>query len=160
MEIQDLSKILKDHTFVEGMTPEQVEFLAGCAKNMRVDAGEYLVREGSEANQTLLVRRGRVALEIHAPGKGPARVQTVEPGEVIGWSWLFPPYRWHFDARALESTLVLAFDGACLRKKCEDDHDLGYAFLKRLVRTIHDRLERTRVQLLDVYGKEYDHGGP
>ena len=154
MKIETLSQVLKTHPFLAGMDAEHIEFLTGCASNMRFEAGEFLARSGDATEHTYLLRSGRVALEVFVPGKGATRVQTIEGGEALGWSWLFPPYEWHFDARALESTRVLAFDGACLRKKLEADHHLGYEFLKRLIRAAHQRLERTRLQMLDVYGGE------
>jgi CRP-like cAMP-binding protein len=73
-------------------------------------------------------------------------------GEVLGWSWLIPPYHWKFDARAIEQTRALALDGKCLRTKCEEDHDLGYELLKRFAQIMEERLQATRLQLLDVYG--------
>jgi CRP-like cAMP-binding protein len=80
-------------------------------------------------------------------------IQTVGPGELLGWSWLMPPYRWHFDARALEQTRALSFDGTCIRNKCETDHRLGYELMKRLAYVFTQRLEASRLQLLDVYGR-------
>lgn len=157
--MENLERLLLEHPFFKDMAPEHVRFLTGCARNQRFDTGAYLAREGQEANTTLLVRRGRVALEIHQPAGGPRNLQTVEEGEVIGWSWLFPPYQWHFDARALSPTLVLAFDGSCLRKKCEEDTRLGYELLKRLLFTVHKRLERSRFQLVDMYKGPRDAAG-
>jgi hypothetical protein len=93
-----------------------------------------------------------VQLEIFAPGRGAVTIQTVDEGDVVGWSWLFPPFRWHFDARALDSVRAVAFDGACLRDKCDDDHSLGYELLRRFSPVMLARLQATRLQLLDVYG--------
>jgi CRP/FNR family transcriptional regulator, cyclic AMP receptor protein len=73
---------------------------------------------------------------------------------VLGWSWLFPPYRWHFDASASAETSAVVLDGACLRGKCEDDASLGYRLMKRFAQLIQQRLQETRLQLLDVYGGE------
>jgi CRP/FNR family cyclic AMP-dependent transcriptional regulator len=152
--MEDLSRLLRDHPFVRGLDEQKIEFLAGCASNVRFGAGEYLVREGGEADASFLVRTGRVVLEIDVPGRGPAQIQTVEEGEVLGWSWLYPPYRWRFDARAVTPVRAFRIDGACLRAKCEADHDLGYELVKRLLYQVHQRLERTRLQLLDVYRAE------
>ena len=79
-------------------------------------------------------------------------IETLGPGEVVGWSWLFEPYRWQFDGRAVAPTRVVAFDGACLRGKCEADHELGYELMRRFVASVIERLQATRLQLLDVYG--------
>ena len=80
-------------------------------------------------------------------------IATLGDGTVVGWSWLFPPYRWSFDARAIEDTRAIAFDGACLRGKCDSDHELGYVLMQRFAQIILDRLQAARLQLLDVYGE-------
>ncbi len=118
---------------------------------MRFAAGAYLFREGEDANHFYLVRRGRVALEVSAPQRKPIVVDTVEEGDILGWSWLVPPYRWRFSARAVDTTIAIALDGTCLRAKCEENHDLGYELLKRFALVMVRRLEHTRLQLLDVY---------
>jgi hypothetical protein len=94
-----------------------------------------------------------VAVELHHPPRGTALIETIEAGEVLGWSWLFPPYRWHFDARALLPVRATAFDGRCLRGKCADDRDLGYELMSRFAQILIDRLQWTRLRLLDVYGR-------
>ena len=93
-----------------------------------------------------------MALEVDAPGRGPLIIETLHRGDVVGWSWLFEPYRWELDARARELTRVVAFDGACLRGKCEVDHELGYQLMRRFAASLTEGLEATRLQLLDVYG--------
>jgi CRP/FNR family transcriptional regulator, cyclic AMP receptor protein len=149
--MEDLSRLLREHPFVHGLDDEKIQFLTGCAANARFAADEYLLREGAEADAAFLIRGGRVVLEINVPGRGVKQIQTVEEGEILGWSWLFPPYRWQFDARALSPVRAFKFDGACLRTKCEADHDLGYEIVKRLLYQVHQRLARTHLQLLDVY---------
>jgi CRP/FNR family cyclic AMP-dependent transcriptional regulator len=91
-------------------------------------------------------------LEAFAAQRGPITIETIEAGEVLGWSWLFPPYRWHFSARVVEPTRAIALDGVCLRSKGEADHDLGYELVKRVAQIMMQRLQATRLQLLDVYG--------
>ena len=118
---------------------------------MRFNAGESVCRQGDEANHFYLIRAGKVALEIPVPGRGTVTIQTLGDGEILGWSWLIPPYRWRFDARAVETTRAIAFDGRCLRSKCEEDPQLGYELLKRVVARFGERLDATRFQLLDVY---------
>ncbi|MEQ8696205.1 MAG: cyclic nucleotide-binding domain-containing protein, partial [Bauldia litoralis] len=105
------------------------------------------------ADQLYLIREGRVALEIAAPGSGSVTFQTVSEGEIVGISWLFPPYRWTYDARAMERVRAIGMDATCLRTKCEADHDLGYDVMKRLVPILFQRLQATRLQVLDIYGK-------
>jgi CRP/FNR family cyclic AMP-dependent transcriptional regulator len=147
-----LEPLLAEHPFLKGLDPRFIELLVGCASNVRFEAGEYIFREGEEANKFYIVRRGHVALEIFAPGRGPLAVQTLGEGDVLGWSWLIPPYRWHSSARAVELTRAFALDAECLRRKCEEDHDLGYELMKRFAPVIVDRLQTTRLQLLDLYG--------
>lgn len=136
----------------QSLSAAQLELIAGCGQNTGFEAGDYLFREGGQADTFYLLRQGRVQLEIFAPGRGAVTIQTVDEGDVVGWSWLFPPYRWHFDARALDSVRAVAFDGACLRGKCDDDHSLGYELLRRFSPVMLERLQATRMQLLDVYG--------
>jgi len=90
-------------------------------------------------------------VECMTPHRGVITIHTVAPGEIVGWSWLFPPHRWHFDVRTRRATHALRFDGKCLREKCERDHDLGYEFLRRFIFIAGERLEATRMQLLDMY---------
>ncbi|HKD69340.1 MAG TPA: cyclic nucleotide-binding domain-containing protein [Candidatus Binataceae bacterium] len=149
--MENLARLLKEHPFLHGLEERHLEFLTGCAANVRYGADEFLFKEGQESNASYLVRSGRIALEISVPGRGLTQLQTIEAGEVLGWSWLYPPYRWQFDARAVEPVRAFALDGNCLRTKCEADHDLGYEVVKRFLRQVHTRLERTRLQLLDIY---------
>ncbi len=150
--MRQLDSILAEHPFFQGLSPAYLQLIAGCATMERFNAGEPVFSAGQPAEQFFLVRHGKIAIEMVAPGRGPILIQTVGEGEVLGWSWLFPPYRWHFDAQALELTRVAAFDGRCLREKCEQDHDLGYELMKRFAKVMAARLQATRLQLLDVYG--------
>lgn len=147
-----LAELLSEIPVFEGLDDGTLALIAGCARNEAFPEGRLIVAEGDPANTFLLVRRGRVALELHAPGRGPLVIETVEPGEVIGWSWLFPPYRWHLAVRAVEDVGAISFDGACLRGKIESDHELGYDLMQRFARLAIDRLEHTQLRLLDVYG--------
>lgn len=148
-----LEEIVAAHPFFAGFTPEQQQLLAGCARNHRFDAGAYIFHEGQPANEFFLVRHGRVALEMAAPGQHPIVFSTLGPGEVVGASWLAAPYKWMFDARAVELTRAIGIDAACLRGKCDADPALGYEMMKRFLPIVIQRLNATRLQLLDVYGK-------
>ncbi len=152
--VETLEGILKEHPFFGGLAPEFLETLTGCAANVRFKAGARIFTEGEEANHFYLIRAGKIAIEVFAPGRRPLTIQTIEAGEVMGWSWLFPPHRWNFDARALDDIRVIALDGKCLRNKCEDNHDLGYELMKRFSAIMVARLQATRLQLLDLYGSE------
>ncbi len=148
-----LEKPIKEHRFFADLEPSYCEMIAGCGKNVRFDAGQYLFHEGGSADQFFLIRHGRVAFEVTVPGRGAMRFLTIDPGEIAGISWLVPPYRWNYDAKALELTRAIALDAKCLRGKCEEDHHLGYELMKRFVPELVRRLHTTRLQMLDVYAK-------
>jgi CRP-like cAMP-binding protein len=152
MEIENLSRILRGHPFFAPLAEEHLATIVGCARNVTFEAGEFILREGGPADHFFLLRHGRIALETFVPGRGAVRIETLEPGEVLGWSWLFPPYQAHFDARALTFCRLLSLDGNCLRAKCDQDHSLGYHLTTRFAGVLLQRLEATRMQLLDVYG--------
>jgi CRP-like cAMP-binding protein len=150
--METIDALLARHSFFEGLKKEYLELISGCGRNVHFDANQYLLREGENADQFYAIRSGSVSVEIHAPQRGAVTLQTVEAGEILGWSWLFPPYKWQFDARARESVSATVFDAECLRNKCDGDPALGYELMKRLARIVTARLEATRLQLLDIYG--------
>lgn len=152
MKEESLFRSLEEHAVIKGLLPSHIEFLSGCTKNVRVAFDQFLFREGQPADELYLVRSGKLAIEVHDGARGPIVVETIGPDDAIGWAALNPPYRWSADARALEPTLVFAIDGACLRHKLDEDHTFGYAFARRLLGEVHERLERVRLQILDVYG--------
>jgi len=150
--IHSLDSVIRQHAFFNELDEHHIQFIVGCAKNVRFDTNHYIFREGDDADQFFFILEGLVSVELMVPTKGSVTVQTVGEGDVFGWSWLAPPYRWHFDARTMRKTHALAFDGKCLRAKCEEDHDLGYEILKRFANVAVERLDATRLQLLDLYG--------
>jgi CRP/FNR family transcriptional regulator, cyclic AMP receptor protein len=153
MPIESLERILAAHPFFKGMEPVYHQLFLDCASNVRFEAGEYIFREGGEAEQFYLIRHGRVAVEISTPERGSVIVQSLGEGDVLGWSWMMPPYRWRFDARAVELTRAIALDGRCLRERSEEDHDLGFQLMKRSAQVMEERFQATRLQLLDIYGR-------
>ena len=150
--MEGLERLLAEHPFFHGLDPAYIELISGCAANRRFNEGTYLFHEGDPADQFYLLRTGTVALEIVGAPQGPIIIETLGPGEVLGFSWLFPPYRMQFDGRAVDTVLAHAFDGACLRGKCDADPRLGYELMKRFSRDLLERLQATRLQILDVYG--------
>ena len=152
--IQSLEPIIKEHPFFQGFSEEHLEFLTGCAKNVQYPERHLIFREGAPADEFYFIRDGLVSVELLIPNRGSMTVQTVGEGEILGWSWVSPPYLWHFDARTLHRTRALVFDGKCLRAKCEEDPRLGYEMLKRFATIITARLDATRLQLLDIYGRD------
>lgn len=151
--IHHIDEYLAAHPFFAGLGDEALTLLAGCAQNVHVNPDEYLFHEGNAADTFYVVRRGRVALEVYSPSTGPLVVDTMEDADVVGWSWLVPPYRWFFDARAVEPTSLIAMDGACLRGKCDEDPRLGYVLMQRIAGVMFQRLQAARLRLLDVYGE-------
>jgi CRP/FNR family cyclic AMP-dependent transcriptional regulator len=150
--MRTIETLLGDVPIFRDLTPEALDLLSGCASNVRFADGEMLFREGDDADVFYVIRHGRVALETFVPARGPVTIETVDPGEVVGWSWLFAPYRWHFDARALGLVRATQFDAACLRAKCEQDPAFGYDLILRFTQVLIERLQWTRLRLLDVYG--------
>ncbi len=153
MPAESLGRILAAHPFLRGMEPIYHELFVDCASNVRFEAGEYIFREGEEANQFYLIRHGRVAVEISTPERGSVIIQSLGEGDVLGWGWMIPPYRQRFDARAVDLTRAIALDGRCLRERSEEDHDLGFQLMKRAAQVMEQRFQATRLQLLDMYGR-------
>ena len=150
--MRTLETLITDSPVFGGLDDAQLALIAGCGRNVTFEAGERLFREGDVADSFFLVRHGIVALDTYVPNRGPLMVDTVEAGEIVGWSWLVPPHRWHFTGRGVEPVRAVEFDGACLRRKCDDDPQLGYALVTRFAQVLVERLQATRLQLMDVYG--------
>ncbi|HSO94131.1 MAG TPA: cyclic nucleotide-binding domain-containing protein [Candidatus Dormibacteraeota bacterium] len=150
--MEGLERLLAEHRFFRDLDPAYIELLSGCAANRRFNEGTYLFHEGDPADHFYLIRTGTVALEIAGSPRGPIILQTLGVGDMLGFSWLFPPYRMQFDARAVETVVAHVFDGACLRGKADADPRLGYELMKRFSRDLLQRLQATRLQILDVYG--------
>ena len=145
-----IADLLAEVPVFVGLAEAQRELIGGCGRNVVLDGGEYVFHEGDPANVFYAIRSGSVALELGTPAT--LIIETLHAGDVLGWSWLFPPYRVRYDARAMDDVHAIAFDGACLREKCDTDHDLGYELMRRFAQIVTARLQATRLRLLDVYG--------
>ena len=139
---------LAEHPFFKGLTAEQLETIAGYSMQWEFAAGELVFREGDPANRFFVILEGEVALESPVRDGAAVPIQTIGPGDVLGWSWLFAPYYWHFDARAVKPTTAIFFYATPLREECERDHDLGYELMKRVAEVVIGRLQATRHQLV------------
>jgi CRP-like cAMP-binding protein len=139
------------HPFLEGLTAAQRDELTAGARERRFGAGAWLFHFGEDAEALYLIDRGRVSLEVNDPATGPTQLEQVRGGDILGLSWLFPPYRWHLDARAVEEVAALALPGAQLRALLEQGGPLGHHLSIRLLGKLYERLERARLQRLDVY---------
>lgn len=154
--VESMSQLLGAHPLFSGLPTEAVGTVVGCARTATFGAGQLVVAAGADATTLYLVRHGIVAIEVHAPGRGGLVVQTLGPGQVVGWSGLVPPFRWTFDARAVTAVGALAIDGPCLRQRADAQPAFGYALLRRISAMLLEQLHATLIQLLDLYG----HGEP
>lgn len=141
---------LRAHPFLEGLNTELLELLAGMASEATFRKDEWVFRQGDESSLFYLLLQGLVALEVTMPGKT-IRIQTAGPGEELGWSSLVTPVNKQFQARSLQPVRALAFDGARLRTACDANCVLGYELMRRLLRVVAQRLQNTRMQLIDMY---------
>ncbi|MCB2081923.1 MAG: Crp/Fnr family transcriptional regulator [Rickettsiales bacterium] len=154
VKIRNIKDLLTEAPLFDGMADHYLELLAGCGRLAHFKAGEFLLKEGEEANSFYLIRRGEVAIESHTPGGRPLTVAKVGTLGIVGYSWLFPPYRNQFDSCAVTSVDAVHLDGKCLRGKAESDHELGYQFIKRFAAIMIRRMQDARRQMLDIYGNE------
>lgn len=138
------------HPFLIGMSDHHIRLLADCAMRSHFEAGHVIFREGETANRFYLIEHGKVALESSTLGE-PVRIEEIGDGDLLGWSWLFPPYAWHFSARALEHTTAIFFYGTVLREHSEKDHFLGFELFKRMSAVMLRRLQAARQKLLHVH---------
>jgi CRP-like cAMP-binding protein len=141
---------------LDGLSPGEREVLLRTAREVTYDDGARLFDEGGRADTCWLIRHGRVALETAVPGRGPVVVQTLGPGDLLGWSWLVPPYRWQFGARAIGTVHATELDADRLRSLADRDPRLGYALARQLLVIVLDRLQSTRARLLDLYRSPAD----
>lgn len=151
--MRTLESLLGEHPLFSDLDPEMLATIAGCASNVRFDAGQVIFREGEEANRFYVIREGTVVLEAFHLERGSIPLQTLEAGQVLGWSWLVAPYRWRFDARCETDVRAFALDGACLRGKCTQEPRLGYELLKRFAMLLEQRLQATRRQLIETQAR-------
>ena len=143
-----VESVIAEHPFLRGLSPEHQRLLAGSALRVRFDPDELIFHEGEPANRFYLIEKGRVLLESHLKDEAAVQVQVIGPGDVLGWSWLFPPSFWHFDARASGPVTAIFFYGTRLREQCEQDRDFGFEMMKRMTQVVINRLQATRGQLL------------
>ena len=152
--VKTLDAVIAESPVFSGLTQEQLEFIVGCAQNVHFEEGQKIAKAGDPADAFYLIRKGEVALDLDVPNMKSVRIDTVEAGHVLGWSWLIPPYEWKYDVTATELVRAIAFDGECLRGKCDSDTALGYALLSRFSQVLVGRLQATRFRLLDIYGTD------
>ena len=132
------------------LTPPELVLVSRAAREVRYAKGQRLFSAGRDADACWIIHRGRIALDTFVPGRGPVVIQTVGPGELVGWSWLVPPYRWHFGATAVEATTAAKLDTLQLRALAEQDPAFGHRLTLTLFEALLQRLQATRARLLDL----------
>lgn len=150
VQIEGLGPLVAQHPFFADMDPGALATVVGCCANHVFKPGTYLYRQGEAADRFFLIREGRVSLEFFVPGRDAIALETVEAGEIIGWSWLVSPYEWSNDARAVDTVRAISLDGACLRGKIEKDRVLGYEIYKRFLPIMAKRLLNDRLRILEL----------
>ena len=146
--METLESIIAAHPFAQGLSPAQVKSLCEYAMLSEFAAGDTIFRQGDPANRFYLILGGSVALEARGAEGAPTLLQEIGVGDVLGWSWLFPPYYWNFVARAITPVKAVFFYGTLLRENCEVDHHLGYELMKRMAQIVIDRLQTARKKLI------------
>jgi CRP/FNR family cyclic AMP-dependent transcriptional regulator len=147
-----MAGLLVEQPFFAGMRPVHLERLSYYARRSTFRAGARIFNEGGHANGFWLIREGTVQLDITLPDRGQVAVETLQPGAVLGWSWLFPPYTWHFGALAVEPVLAIEFDGPAVQRLCEGSPELGYELTRRFLNVVFERMQATRMRMIKVYG--------
>lgn len=158
MDRSNLEANVAAHPFLLGVSVHHIRLLADCAMQTKFERDQVIFREGETANRFYLIEAGKVALESSANSGEPVTIDVIGDGELLGWSWLFPPYVWHFSARAVEPTTAIFFYGTVLREYCEKDPALGYELFKRMSEVMTRRLQAARTRLLKAYASESDDG--
>jgi len=148
-----LDSALVERSILKGLTPKQIETLDRCASSVQFQTGNLIFEQGKEALRFYLIRSGKVGLELYTPERGPRPIQTIDPGDLLGSSWIVPPYKWQLDARALGRTEAIAFDARRVQSECQADHELGYELLSRFFIAISRRLDAAQKKILEMYAK-------
>ena len=139
------------HPFLAGMNRTHLALLTDCAMPVRFKNGQVIFREGEPANRFYLLETGRVILESSGGLGDPVVIDTIGAGDLLGWSWMFPPHTWHFTARSTEPTTAIFFYGTILREYCEKDHSLGYELLKRMTAVMNRRMQAARNKMVALH---------
>jgi CRP-like cAMP-binding protein len=153
METMDsIETQIAQNRFLAGLNPRFYHYFGECATQQTAETDQEVFHEGNPADRFYFIQSGKVALETFVPGLGRVMIESLGPGDALGWSWLFPPHQWHFTASPIEPTELIAFDAASLRNRAEENRDFGNQLLTRVSKMLLDRLLGTRTQLVDLYG--------
>jgi signal-transduction protein with cAMP-binding, CBS, and nucleotidyltransferase domain len=149
--MKTVADFLQKHPFFSGLTPQQTSFIAGCGRLVQYHSGDILAKQGDDADDFFLIREGKIALAIERPSEEAFIFQTLYDKEIVGLSWLIPPYKWTATAKCQSDTKAIVFSGKCLREKCEKDHDLGFHMMRHLLEVMVTREDALKLHLLDIY---------
>jgi len=150
--MKNLQPIISKHPVFKSLKKSYIQLIANFASEANFDTGEYIFHEGEKADKFFIILHGKISIEaLIALEREPIIIQNIGDNDILGWAWLFPPHKWHFNARVISPTKVISLDGTVLRIKCEDDHDLGYELMKRFAGIIEQRLRSVRSQNPNMY---------
>jgi CRP-like cAMP-binding protein len=149
--------MLGKHPWISGIPADQIALIGDHSREVRFHAGQVIFAEGEHADRFWLIWEGQIALVLDIPGRGTVVLETLSAGDCLGWSWLFPPYRWQFGAIAVSDSRAMEIDGTAVRSACDADPALCAAIYRRVSATTVERLQATRMRLLDLYGAPADH---
>lgn len=152
MEITAINEVLAEHRFFRDLPKELSDQFAGCSEFVAFATGQQVLTEGEPANSFFAIRSGRVAVGVHTPNRGFVIIETLHAGDILGWSWLFPPYQWHFDAVALKPVTAIELHAKCIRTYLAENPQDGYKLAIGIASVMEDRLESARMRLIDLYG--------
>ena len=152
METKSIETRITEQPFFKDLDPDYIKLFASCASEVTFKNGHFLLTQGNDADYFYMITDGKVHIEAEAGDRGQITIENLCAGDILGWSWLIPPYKWRFDALAVEPTSAIAFDGKQLRKLCEENKPFGYEMLKRMIHIITHRLLSTRMKLMEFYG--------
>lgn len=147
----EISPYLKSHKFFDGLSEKAIEKLANCAAEVQFYAGQVIFKDGDPANRFYIVLSGKISLEVEVPGKANLEVQQLTDGELMGWSWLFEPKTWHFNARAIEFARAIVFDADKLLEIFDEDPTFGLDFVRRMSKVLAERLTASRLQMIRMH---------
>jgi CRP-like cAMP-binding protein len=149
-----LKELLAQHPIFKTLDADTTDALADHAREKTFKRGVLIFRQDADASHFYLIKGGEVSVEIPAIYGAPITMQTLHAGAILGWSWIFPPYKWHFDARATEACTLIEFDGTALRARCEEDPKIGYALVKHFAAFMMDRLNASRRKVMETYNPD------
>ena len=151
MSKQSISDYLSSHAFFSGLDDSFMEFMVDAVGELSIEKNHILFRQGERADKFYLIRNGQVSVQVPAIMGPTLEIQSLGENQLLGWSWLMPPYRWNFQARAVVDSDLLEFDGSAILARCEQDPKFGYELFKRFAALMSERLDAARQKMMDEW---------